>query len=276
MNASPLLGLLLAGLAACSHPSPAAEEPAATPDRAAAEAPAEGTPDTPSGSFEAHREIWDALLEEHQSDGGLGYAGLAEDRSRLDTYLGAVAEVRPDAAGESWSPEEKRAFRINAYNALVARGVLERYPDIESVIKVEGFFDAEKHTVAGEELTLNELEKKALSGDPGEPRVHFAVVCASTGCPDLRSEPFSAESLETQLEEQTAAFLGDSSKGVRYDEASNTLWLSSIFDWYGDDFGGDPVAWILPRLPEELAATIREASPEVRFIDYDWSLNDRP
>ncbi len=266
---------------------PASTEPAPTEPAVSEPAPPESAPaklgspepvdvDPPEASApeaaplpDLRLSLWQGLLADHQDRGGLRYAGLAKDRRKLDAYLDAVAQADLGRLGR----EEKLAFWINAYNALVARGVLERYPGLESVIKVEGFFDAERHLVAGEDLTLNELERKAL--DLGDPRVHFAVVCASTGCPDLLGEAFTAQSLEEQLAAQTSAFLGDPSKGLRFDEESGTLWLSSIFDWYAKDFGGDVLGWILPLLPADLAAALAETSPRVKFIDYDWSPNDR-
>jgi len=217
--------------------------------------------------------VWGRVLEQAQADGGLRYASLKKDGGDLKAFLATL----PGADPSSMNREEALAFWINAYNGLVAQGVVQRYPEIESVIKVEGFFDQERHTIAGEELTLNEIERRGLDLD--EPRVHFAVVCASTGCPDLRDEPFRAEDMERQLREQTAAFLADESKGLRYDEAANELWLSSIFDWYSKDFGGDALAWILPLLPEELTEKLSEklqtTPPTLRYIDYDWSPNDR-
>ena len=213
---------------------------------------------------------WAGLLERFAVAGGLRYAGLKESSAALGALADGLDAVRPTALPR----QEALAFWINAYNVLVAREVVRRYPEIESVIKEEGFFDRQTHAIAGEELTLNQIERRAL--DLGEPRVHFAVVCASVGCPDLRGEPFSGDRLETQLREQTAAFLAEPSKGLRLDRDGRILYLSSIFDWYGGDFDGDVVGWILPLLPRELAGEIQTLEPKVQFIEYDWNLNDRP
>lgn len=223
---------------------------------------------------------WNRALRRHGREGGLDYAGLAADRADLDAFLASLAGVRPEVLSEN----ERLALWINAYNAVVAHFVLERYPGIESVRKVDGFFDRLTYPVAGEERTLDAIETEAREIDP---RVHFAVVCASTSCPDLRGEAFTADRIDRQLEEQTAAFLSDPSKGLRYDAAANDLWLSSIFKWYAGDFtGGSTVVaffargkvvdWILPHLPDRrLAETIRARDPSVEYLDYDWSLNDR-
>lgn len=223
---------------------------------------------------------WDTLLERHAVDGGLDYAGLGGDRAALDAYLAALAAADLDG----WSVDARNAFWINAYNAVVALFVLERYPGIESVRDVDGFFDELETTVAGELLTLDEIESR--SRDLGDPRVHFAVVCASTSCPDLRPEAFRAERLDEQLEEETGRFLADTSKGLRFDREEEELHLSSIFKWYAGDFtGGSTVVaffargkvidWLLPHLPAALAAEIRDVDPSVEYMDYDWSLNDR-
>lgn len=224
---------------------------------------------------------WGRVLSQFERDGGLDYAGLQRSRGDLDTYLDSLAAARLDGV----TTEQRAAFWSNAYNAVVAHFVLDHYPDLDSVKDVPGFFDRRRHPVAGEELTLDEIEDRALAS--GDPRVHFAVVCASAGCPELRSEPFAAERLDRQLEEQTQAFLADPGKGLRFDRDTGTLWLSSIFMWYADDFtGGSRVVayfargrvldWVLDHLPPRQAAEIAEHEPRVRYLDYDWSLNDRP
>lgn len=223
---------------------------------------------------------WDRALHRHQRDGGLDYAALAADRGDLDAFLASLATVDPARLGG----DQRLAFWINAYNAVVVQFVLERYPGIESVKKVDGFFDRFTYPVAGEKRTLNAVEAEARKLDP---RVHFAVVCASASCPDLRGEAYVGERIDRQLEEQTASFLADPKKGLRYETAANALWLSSIFKWYAGDFtGGSTVVaffargkvvdWVLPHLPDRgLAATISERDPAVKYLDYDWTLNDR-
>lgn len=226
-------------------------------------------------------ELWAGLLAEHQHAGGLDYAGMAADRGDLDRFVASLGAAKPG----SWSEADQIAFWSNAYNAVVAHFVLERYPGIGSVEEVDGFFDTLTFPVAGAERTLDEIEGEARA--LGDARVHFAVVCASTSCPDLRGEPFVGSRLEEQLAEQTAQFLADPTKGLRYDAEDGKLWLSSIFKWYAGDFtGGSTVVaffargqvvdWILPRLPADLASRIEKEDPAVRYLDYDWSLNDRP
>lgn len=224
--------------------------------------------------------LWDGLLRRYGIDGGLDYEGLAGERPVLDEYLDSVAATDLAALGE----KQRLAFWLNAYNAGVARFVLERYPGLESVETVDGFFDELRFPVAGRSMTLDEVEGEARAG--GDARVHFAVVCASTSCPDLLAEAYVGDRLEQQLESQTRRFLADRSKGLRFDRAEGRLELSSIFKWYAGDFTGGStvvaffarskvVAWISPHLAGELAAELEESEPSVRYLDYDWSLNDR-
>jgi len=235
-------------------------------------------PMTPESELLPSDAPWARVLDEFHGAGGLDYAGLQSKPVDLDTYLAGLAGARPSEA----SREERIAFWCNAYNAVTVRFVLEGYPEVESVKAVPGFFDTKTFLVAGEELTLDKIEARALA--EGDPRVHFAVVCASTSCPDLRFEPYRGAELEEQLEDQTRSFLSDTEKGLRIDQ--DAIWLSSIFKWYAGDFtGGSTVVaffarskvlnWIRPYLSEDLAEELDERQPPVRYLDYDWSLNDR-
>lgn len=241
-------------------------------------APREGSAGSTSPRTDV--EAWARVLERHQERGGVDYAALKEDRSDLDAYLASLGPVRPEAFTE----DEAQAFWINSYNAVVLHHVLERYPGIENVKEVEGFFDGFTFPVAGEELTLDEIEERGIA--IGDERIHFAVVCASTSCPDLRGEPYDAERLDAQLRDQTRTFLSDEGKGLRYDPDDNVAWLSSIFKWYAGDFtGGSTVVaffarggvleWVAEHAPEDVSRPLEENDPAVRYMDYDWSLNDR-
>lgn len=242
-------------------------------------APAAETEDTSTMSEPIPSQApWARVLDQFWVRGGLDYSGLQADSEDLESYLSSLAQARPAEA----SREERIAFWSNAYNAVTVGFVLERYPDLDSVRSVDGFFDTLRYPVAGKDLTLDEIEGRAR--DEGDPRVHFAVVCASTSCPDLRSEPYRGDRLEQQLDEQTRGFLADASKGLRLD--GDDLWLSSIFKWYAGDFtGGSTVVaffargkivdWVRGHAPEEIAVRIGETDPSVKYLDYDWSLNDR-
>ena len=159
----------------------------------------------------ARADAWDDLLRRHVREGGLDYSSLAGERALLDRYLESVAAADPSAL----DPDDELAFWINAYNAGTAKLVLDRYPGVESVRDIDGFFDELTFEVAGRPMTLDEVESRSLSS--GDARVHFAVVCASTGCPDLRGEAYVGDRLDEQLEEQTRLFLANREKGLRFD-----------------------------------------------------------
>lgn len=223
---------------------------------------------------------WDRVVSRHAVRGGVDYAAVAADRGDLDAFLACVRRIDPARLSEP----DRVAFLSNAYNALVVDAVLRRYPGIRSVRDVDGFFDEETHTVGGEAMTLDAVETLAREIDP---RVHFTVVCASTSCPDLLDEAYTGAAIERQLRRQTQRFLADPSKGLRYDRAANELHLSSIFKWYAGDFtGGSTVVaffarggvldWVVEHLADRrLAAELDEKRPSVKYLEYDWSLNDR-
>lgn len=237
----------------------------------------------PSEAGATALDAWGRVLAEHVVGGGVDYAALKgsrESREDLDAYLRSLDRARPAAMEEA----EALAFWTNAYNAVVLHHVLERYPGIESVRDVDGFFDELTFPVAGEELTLDEIEERGR--ELGDARVHFAVVCASTSCPDLRDDPYEAGRIDAQLREQTRGFLSDESKGLRWEPEADTVWLSSIFKWYAGDFtGGSTVVaffarggvldWVVEHAPEGIARELRGKQPKVRYLDYDWGLNDR-
>jgi hypothetical protein len=235
---------------------------------------------TPAAAAGPATEAWNRALQAHGHQGGLDYAALAAQRGDFDTFLASLATVEV----ASLPKDEQLAFWINAYNAVTTHHVLARYPGIKSVKDESGFFDKLKYRVAGADRTLNEIE--TAGRELGDPRIHFAVVCASTSCPDLRNEAFVPARLEAQLSEQTQRFLSNPAKGLQLSPDGATVGLSSIFKWYAGDFtGGSTVAaffsrggvldWVTAHAPEPIKAKLQAKKPSVSYLDYDWSLNDR-
>lgn len=245
--------------------------------------------------FDHKHGAWDALLSKHVvvAPDGLSstvrYAAMKRDRAALGAYLASLSAVTPqDYAG--WSKPQQLAFLINAYNAYTVELILTRYPELKSIKDIGSFFESpwkkDFFSLLGKKRSLDDIEHGMIRA-PGvfdDPRIHFAVVCASVGCPMLRKEVFVAESLEAQLEDGLRRFLSDRSRN-RYDSASGTLQVSKIFDWYGKDFeqghkGIDSLPRLFARHAEQLAdaPAAREASrsgrPKITFLDYDWALND--
>jgi len=260
---------------------------------------------TPGGvraQFDHSHAAWTALLKRHLVlvDGGkasqMRYSTIAADRAQLRSYLESLAKVS-DAEFRGWNKSQQLAFLLNAYNAGMVEKVLTRHPGIKSVWdfgKVFGNPFKDKFIrLLGREMSLDEIEHETIRA-PGafdEPRVHFAVNCASVGCPMLREEAYAGARLAAQLEEQTRRFLSDRSRN-RYDPGANRLEVSRIFDWYKVDWtsgyrsfdGASPplasreqffarYADLLADSPEHRKA-ISERKAGISFLEYDWALND--
>ena len=228
---------------------------------------------------------WDTLLRRYVDEQGqVNYRAWHEEgRQALEVYLQRRAETDVSRLAK----EEALAFWINAYNACVVQGVLEHYlpapskarqaGPIASVKEVKGFFDRIRYRVASRELTLNEIEGQGRA--LGDWRIHFAVVCAATGCPVLRSEAYMAERVGAQLDEQISRYLVDDVHGMRIDYASKTLWVSKIFKWYAKDFVSGPLttkslwAVIGGFVPQQKSLLWEPEQFNLKFLDYDWSLN---
>ena len=245
--------------------------------------------------FDHGHAAWTALLRKHVVliDGGkasqLRYAGMAQDRTVLKAYLGTLASVSA-AAFDAFSKPQQMAFLINAYNAHTVELILTRYPKLVSIKDLGNLIQSPwKKQIApllGRTLSLDGIEHDLLRlrGRYDDPRIHFAVNCASIGCPPLREEAFVAERLDAQLDEQALRFMSDRSRN-RWNAATAKLEVSQIFEWYGADFSlghrgiGSP-ATFYARYADQLADAaadrerIRKQSASVAYLDYDWKLND--
>ena len=229
-----------------------------------------------SQSF-SHAEL-DALLVAHvdPSTGLVDYRGLAQKRGELDAYLAKIA-----AADLARLPrEEQLALLINAYNAYTLRLVLEHLGRISSIRDIDDPWSQRRWVVAGRALSLDDIEHGILRPLYRDPRIHFAVNCASMGCPPLHHRAYSGERLSEQLDAAARTVLHDS-RFARRD--GDTLHLTPLLDWYGEDFtneewfssGTTPADWAADYLPSDIADFVRQhdSDPPVEFLDYDWSLN---
>lgn len=183
-----------------------------------------------------------------------------------------AAQLAAFPLGKLTSREEKLAFYINAYNVLAMKMVLDHWP-LESIKDVGSFispvWERPAGQLGGQAVTLDELEHRVLH-PIGEPRIHFAIVCASVSCPDLRAEPYTAGRLDAQLDNQVRLFLGNPAKGLIIEQ--DGIRVSQIFDWFRQDFAvvGGVEAFIRRNrqdLPEKLPLKLKANIP------YDWSLN---
>ena len=238
---------------------------------------------------------WDDLLKQHvkYAQGGNAsrgdYAGFARDRAQLKAVLDDYSKVTK-AEFDSWTRPQQQAFLINAYNAFTVELILTKYPDLKSIRDLGGFvskpWSKKFFKLFGQDSYLDFIEHEVLRKDGvyDDPRVHVAVVCASIGCPMLRTDAFVAEKLDAQLDDGMKRFLSDRSRN-RYNPSAKRLEVSRIFDWYGKDFerghkGYTSVKATMARYADQLAdkpedrAAVRDQKADVAFLDYDWSLND--
>ncbi|MBC7940684.1 MAG: DUF547 domain-containing protein [Chitinophagaceae bacterium] len=246
-------------------------------------------------AFDHTHGAWTALLRKHVRllRGGQAtqahYAGFAADRTALKAYLDSLSAV-PPAAFAAWPRAERQAFLINAYNAFTVELILTRYPDLASIKDLGSLLSSPWKvkwiTLLGAKVSLDDIEHTMLRkrGDYDDPRVHFAVNCASIGCPALREEAFVGTRLEAQMDEQTLRFMSDRTRN-RWNAQRGRLELSKIFDWYGEDFrlghrGIASLAAFAGRFAQQLAdmpadrERIRSGTVDIFFGDYDWALND--
>ena len=238
--------------------------------------------------FDQRHTDWTTLLEKHvhwSPDGtasAVDYAGFQSEEKALQRYLDRLSAV-PLKRYQAWPETQRQAFLINAYNAFTVALILTRYPDLDSIKDLGGLFSSPWKqtffTLLGKTRSLDEVEHDLLRGAPDfdQPRIHFAVNCASIGCPALRPQAYVGEQLETQLEDQTRRFLRDRSRNrVNADR----LAISKIFRWYREDFdhaGGLNIflaeyAAALDLSPAQNSA-LRRADLAIDFLPYDWRLN---
>ncbi len=240
--------LAVAALAACALPARAAE------------------------SFD--HSAWSKLLERYvDDDGRVAYRDLAaNDAATLDTYLAALASADPNG----WPRDEQLVFWLNAYNAVIFRAVLDG-ESAESLLGRYRMFWRYSRTVAGKERTPDEIENRIIRPS-GESRIHFALVCASSSCPKLMRRAWQAATLDQDLDAAARRFVNDPVRN-RIVPGREDVELSAIFDWYDDDFGGSDAALraYVARFADEPARTyLTGQSPDVEFLDYDWTMNAQP
>lgn len=251
-------------------------------------------------SFDHSHAAFSALLKKHVVlvDGGktskVNYVALGKDHDALKNYLESISKVS-EAEFNGWTKPQRMAFLINAYNGFTLELILQNYPT-KSIKDIGGTFDnrwkRKFFKLFGQDSYLDKVEHETLR-KPGafdEPRVHFAVNCASIGCPALREEAFTADKLDKQLEEQAMRFLSDRSRN-RYDAKSGKLEVSMIFKWFKEDWesgykgfdGKTPAiksredyfaryAKLLADAPAD-QQKIADGKVGISFLDYDWSIN---
>ncbi len=236
---------------------------------------------TSCAGIEREHSAWSSLLRRYVHDGLVDYEGWKRQGvGELNNYLATLSSVCT-ADERAANRDERLAFWINAYNAFTIKLILEHYP-VRSIRSIgllplaafkEKFIPMPGLRKGG--LSLDEIENDILRKELGEPRIHFAVVCASKSCPKLRSQAYRAGGLDLQLDQAARDFIQDSSKN-RYDAAKRTFYASSIFKWFRADFErakGSLAAFIGQYSQPDVAAALKQGDVRIEFLDYDWSLN---
>lgn len=261
-----------------STPSPPSEsQAAAATGPVTAATPPKKTDELPVGEAVD----FDAILKKYVDGDYFNYGGLKanpEDMNRFAAFLRWQGQV--DLA--LLSREDQIAFYINAYNACCIKAILDHYP-VKTPKDIPGFFDQLKFPVAGESLTINEIEYDRLIAKYRDMRAHFAVVCSDRSCLPLKPGAYTGSKLNLELEGAAKQFV-KSDQHFRVDHEKKVVYVSKIFDWYGKKFlkdeqrpvkGERPELFLLPWLDGETRKLLEGGEYRLEFIEWDWTLNER-
>jgi hypothetical protein len=228
-----------------------------------------------AGTTPPSHAIFDSLLKKHVSEQGkVDYKGFMADSEKFDTYLTLLSTNPPDR--KTWSDEEQLVYWINAYNAFTIKLIMNHYPvksirDIGpklSIPLVNTVWHLEFFTIGGKKASLDEIEHKILRKEFEEPRIHFAINCASISCPQLLNRAYTVENLEAQLEQAAKNFINDAKHNIL---EANRAELSSIFLWFKSDFTrkGSLIDYI-----NQYANVKINKGAKISHIKYNWLLNE--
>ena len=248
-------------------------------------------------TYDDYAQVLETYVDE---DGLVDYQSLKENRRQLDRFIAGLATFDPSIC-QRWTDRDWLAFWTNVYNAITLRSIIDNYPirpslfrnvfwPGNSVRQIDGVWDGVRWVVMGESLTLDDIAHRIIRGRYNEPRVHAALVFAADSSPPLRNEPYRGQELEKQLDDQMRRFLA-SDAGFRINRSRDIVYLSRIFLWYSQDFtkayDADErfagfseeervvLQLILPYLDEEDQQYLLENDFSLRYLYYDWSLNER-
>lgn len=209
-------------------------------------------------------EVWTSALQTYvDADGNVNYAQWKDDTTALDNYIASLEENPP---AEYWSKNDSLAYFINAYNAVTVKLILDNYP-IRSIRKLITPWRFKRFVLNGKKVSLNHIEHSVLR-KMQEPRIHFAINCASASCPKLLNKAFYAQTMENQLEQVTNDFINDEKRNQLNEKE---MYVSRIFQWFAEDFGSKKERHAFIR---NYAKQPIEKNAKIRFLDYDWSLNE--
>lgn len=223
----------------------------------------------------SHQEF-DVLLKKYVTPSGMvDYKGLVADKAKLDKYCDLLSKNAPDR--KTWSKNEQLAYWINAYNAFTLKLIVDNYPvksiqDLHPKLKiplVNTVWHIKFFKIGGKDANLDEIEHKILRKEFDEPRIHFAINCASYSCPPLLNEAFIPSKIDAQLDKVAVSFINDSKRNKI---SANQVEISKIFTWFKGDFtkNGDIIDYL-----NKYSKVKINSKAKVSYMDYDWSLNEK-
>ena len=237
-----------------------------------------------ANSFDHSHKLWTSTLKNHLTFIGntskFDYVKLNKNSNDLKTYLKSLESIPPKVF-QTFTESQKLAFYINAYNAFTIQLIIENYP-VKSIKDIGSIFSSPWKkkfiNLLNEKISLDQLEHERIRNNFKEPRIHFALVCASKGCPALLNEAYVDSKLNQQLEYSTKLFLTDTTRN-RFNQEKNKLEISPIFKWYKEDFNKDSQnvkEFVANRISSDpiIQDLIRNDKTKIIFTEYDWSLNE--
>ncbi len=207
---------------------------------------------------------WNVLLQQYVDvDGNVDYRSWKKNQTDLDKYIQLLEKTPP---ANYWDKNDSLAYFINAYNAVTVKLILDNYP-LKSIRDIKDPWDSKSLNLPNNRLTLNDIEHKVLR-KMDDPRIHFAINCASASCPQLSNEAFRASKVQKQLEEATVLFINDTSKNQI---SEKNIGLSKIFLWFSKDFGSkkERISFI-----QKYSQKPFKDNAKIKYQEYDWSLNE--
>ncbi|RIW17549.1 DUF547 domain-containing protein [Algoriphagus lacus] len=228
-----------------------------------------------AGTTPPSHQLWDQLVKAHVKPNGMvDYKGFIREKAKLESYLKLLSANAPDR--KTWSKNQQLAYWINAYNAFTVKLIVDNYPvksirDLGPALKIPMIKDVWHYQffkIGGVDSSLDEIEHSILRKEFDEPRIHFAINCASVSCPPLLNEAFVAEKIEAQLTKVATTFINDPSRNkITPDQAQ----ISSIFSWFKGDFTkkGSLIDFLNTYSKVKL-----KPSAKISHLDYNWNLNE--
>lgn len=226
-------------------------------------------------AFDHTHQSWTEILKRYVSKADkqtfVDYQGILKEKNKLGSYLENLSKVSKSHFS-SFNKKQRLAFLINAYNAFTVKLIIDHYP-VDSIKDLGSLFSSpwkkEFFTLLEEKMHLDNIEHNLIRKNFNEPRIHYAVNCASISCPSLLEVAFTGNKLEQQLKLVEKNFLTNSKKNY-IDKKNKTLYVSKIFKWYGDDFIKNHKG-LLKYFESFYNTSLKDY--EIEYLDYNWQLN---